>query len=876
MPTGVRGTSAFYKERHGLGDRLAVRLAALLAHKVDLTAAAIECLRDSPALQHAILAPQLLGLAATLDAEKLRSLALPGEELPAPFAVVEEKGWRTIALEEELVAERGTAEPAAAEQSATAGLPSRGHGWRANRGTLPALREKAEVLHPGEIADLFTRRDIAELELVLRTSAEPREKITAIRRLALSPAGDREKLALFATALTDRDAQVRSEAAEALTTLGLDPEVAEDARALAEGSARQKRSAAGRLASRFPNATDTEMAVLLRLVAGMLRYEPEVEVRRLLIRAVEGACRAVARDSRSTRDLIRVLLAQLRDDPETLGPEVRRVLSILGRCTPGDVYCVLQEELATTPDHRVRRLLVAAAVEVAGSDDQHDRVCRQAFDEIAASSDPVVECLPLANALSRMGEPVVAIIGERLLETPGAAQETMVRLLDIVATRRGTTKAAKARIGRLLLLALQRGKRPARLAVVHSLAAADPALSAETRRGLAEELLRSIQEYASPGILGAIGATVAKLGAPALQPVLDVVRRGRRPQQRLAAARILGELVPRLEARHARAVGQAINEILALLDGEFPERATLAHVAGRMCTGPAADEAAVARVVAALRRHILDREVTDAALEGLGRLCLSPLAAPTLKVELVDFFARLLERDLPEIQPATVTRDDEIVYNVGAEVTAYTELVPGLLAGLRNIAATSAGVLRAQALDRLLRTWRAIAEGSLQLGPANTELLLGALHAIGTLPGLPPGERAAIADAVALRRDYLPTCRVLAELCIAAGRAMASRAAALAEQLLQRDATEKQLTETERGTILATLVRLATTGALGRKAAPIRERVVGAVADAEKRGLARASELLGELAASPAIPERLKKRLGTRPPATRESATPGA
>ena len=42
MPKGVRGTRDFYKERFGLGERLAVRLAALLAHKVDASAAVIE------------------------------------------------------------------------------------------------------------------------------------------------------------------------------------------------------------------------------------------------------------------------------------------------------------------------------------------------------------------------------------------------------------------------------------------------------------------------------------------------------------------------------------------------------------------------------------------------------------------------------------------------------------------------------------------------------------------------------------------------------------------------------------------------------------------------------------------------------------------
>ncbi len=842
MPTGMRGTRDFFKERFRLGDRLAVRLAALLAQKVDLTAAAIECLRDSPPLQHVVLHPQLLESAGELTTQGIRSLTLPGEELPAAFVVAEARGWRTIALEEELVAEQEEA-PAPEAQ-------------------LPALVPKGELLHPSEIHDLFTRRDIAELELVLRTSADTKEKVTAIRRLALSPAGDREKIALFATALMDRDAEVRSEAAQGLTVLGLPAEVAEDARFLAEGNVRQKQSAAQRIGRRFRDATDAEMGVLLRVVAGTLRYEQAVEVRRLLIRAVEGACRAVARDPQSCHDLVHVLLTQLRDAAEELGPEVRRVLLLLGKANAAEVYASLQGELGSLADPRARRPLVAAALEFARSPEQRDQAVRQALDEIETSCDPAVECLPLVNALGKLGEPAVEGVAARLLRAPEAAQEAFVRLLDTVGGQRRTSRATRAAIGGVLLTALRRGHRAARLAVINSLVAADPAIPSATRRGIAAELLGSYQEYASPGILAAIEAVVAKLGSPALPPLLEMVAHGERPRSRVAAVRTLGELASRLDARDAKGVARAVDVALAELEGKFPDRPALARSLGQMASGAAADKATVERVAARLRALILDKTLSHAALDGLGRLCLSPRAAPTLKVELLDFFGRLLERDLPEIEAKSLgTKKDELVYALGGEVAAYTELVPGVVTGLRNIAAKSSGLLRQRALDTLVRTWRRIADGELQLGPGNTDLLLAALHAIGTLAELEPAQREAIANAVALRRDYLPTCCVLADVLIAAGEGMAPRAAALAEELLERGATDKHLTGSDHGVVLDALVRLATSAALGRGAGRLRERIVSAVAEAHKREVERAAGLVARLAESPAIPEKLKKHL---------------
>ncbi|HPD15948.1 MAG TPA: hypothetical protein PLE19_13425 [Planctomycetota bacterium] len=843
MPTGMRGAKDFYKERFGLSDRLAVRLAALLAHKVDLTAAAIECLRDSPALQHVVLHPRLFEATASLDTDSLKSLALPGEQLPGSFVVCEAGGWKTIALEEELLAEQGAPEEPEAAQ-------------------LPALTPRGQVLHPSEIHDLFTRRDIAELELTLRTSADPKEKVTAIRRLALSPASDREKMALFAAALMDREAEVRSEAAQALASLGLAPEVAEDARFLAEGNERQRQSAAQRLGRRFRTAADTELGVLLRLIAGTLRYETSVDVRRLLIRGIEGACRSVARDARGCQELVHVLLTQLRDAAEELGPEVRRVLLLLGEANPEGVSRTLEHELASIADHRVRRPLVAAAIELASTAEARDRAVAQGIAEIEASADPSVECLQILNALGKTGDPVVPAVAERLLGAPEAAQEALVRLLDILGGRPKTPPAVKARIGLLLLDALRRGHRAARLAVINSLAAADPALPSSTRRALAAELLRSLQEYASPGILAAIEAMVAKLGAPALPPLLEMVQRGERPASRLAAARVLGELAARLRPREAAQVARAVSVVIRQLGSGFPDRAVLARTLGQMCSGPAAAREVVATAAATLRSLILEKGMAHAALDGLGRLCLSPRVEPALKVELLDFFGRILDRDLPDIEAKSLgTKKDEVVYALGGEVSAYTELVPGVLAGLRNIALTSSGVPHERAVERLIRTWREIADGSLQLGPGNTDLLLQALRDLGTLPDLPLARREAIAEAIALRRDYLPTVRVLADVLVAAGSAMAPRAAALAEELLHREATDRQLTANEHGILLETLVRLATAAALGRAAGRLRERIVGAVVDARNREIERAAALVRTLAQSPAIPQKLKKRL---------------
>jgi len=172
--------------------------------------------------------------------------------------------------------------------------------------------------------------------------------------------------------------------------------------------------------------------------------------------------------------------------------------------------------------------------------------------------------------------------------------------------------------------------------------------------------------------------------------------------------------------------------------------------------------------------------------------------------------------------------------------------------------------LRHRALAHLLALWRKVARGEEQLGPGNTELLLNAFRTIGTLADTEAPDRAAIVEALALRKDYPPTYAALAEVMVAGGREMSGAARALAEEMLERDATDRQLSDSERLLLLRSLVALATRGRLGRGAKRLRERAVGAALDAQARDVEGAEALLEELARSPGLPARLRARVAAR------------
>ena len=99
---------------------------------------------------------------------------------------------------------------------------------------------------------------------------------------------------------------------------------------------------------------------------------------------------------------------------------------------------------------------------------------------------------------------------------------------------------------------------------------------------------------------------------------------------------------------------------------------------------------------------------------------------------------------------------------------------------------------------------------------------------------------------------------------MAAGAAMSATARKLADEMLEREATDRQLSDSERLLLLRSLVALATRGRLGRGAKRLRERVVGAALDAQARDVEGAEALLEELARSPGLPAKLRARVAAR------------
>ena len=133
----------------------------------------LKLIQPGTSLEKLLLSPEVLKKAKELDTEMLQSMAQKLEaEDDGALAVVSESGseWKTIALEEEVLAEKALDQLETEDDVETP--PS----------SLAIIRPEAEMFDKGQAADLFDSAEVAKLKIEALTNVEPPEKISSTRK----------------------------------------------------------------------------------------------------------------------------------------------------------------------------------------------------------------------------------------------------------------------------------------------------------------------------------------------------------------------------------------------------------------------------------------------------------------------------------------------------------------------------------------------------------------------------------------------------------------------------------------------------------------------------------------------------------------------
>lgn len=681
MVDGLRLSKEELKARFGCSERLSVRLGALQAQDVDVTAAVLEEAGRSRPLEDALLAIPLRGGKSPLDTRRLRACG-PGA---AGLVVIRQGTRRIIALEEETLAEKAWSRSLAATQPPTS----------------------AERASPAELR--LSPTDLERAREVLLTSVDPRAKIEAIRKLAHAPHKTGEAGVLILRALEDPEAEVREEAAVAMERLGLNRGLADLVRTVAAGSPRQKVVALQKVAAWASKSGPAERSIVLATLVAHLTFERDEEVLKSLLAAlVEYGPLAASRPD-AMASLIRTLLRLLADRLDALEGPARTLLEKLGELGGAEAATLLWSETQGIEERSLKVFLLEVLCALRLPASIEAEIADRAATDLATGEMDDLRERRLASTLLLRGNVALRAL---LRAYPNAREENraaLVSLINAAALGEGVSDSLRNEAGSLLLQAFRSGGTLLRIAIMEAACCWHPRLEAKIKRGLASAFLADLHAHKSHRIHELAAASIRRMGLVVVESLETCIQRSEVPLERETAARILADLAAEAAA-HPREAEAIIRFLERQESADRVEAGRLARCIARAATNPKIDAMLVRAIY---RRYLVQLETSNHAMDliaSLADLAAAPTCDPGGAAQMALRLLDYLESPLPDPAVREEKTAEGTRLLVGAQTTVYTDYVPELVRGIRNVclSAQLPDRIRAEAIRRLCERLKAV------------------------------------------------------------------------------------------------------------------------------------------------------------------------
>ncbi len=626
-----------------------------------------------------------------------------------------ESGWRTIALEDDLLAAE-----AAAESEVQSGVG----------GEL--VQAAPRQLSTRETQGLFTPEETAQLKLTVLTSQNPDERIEAVRKLVFAPMDSAQKAGIFLSVLTDREAEpkVCREAVRSLEQIGFRSDMAEALRDLFQEDVQEAVYAIKRLGALMRNAESGEAALALAVVLEVFDQARDVVLVRELLELIGGAAGILVGNYQKTEQFCQSALRQLARDFDQHRVDVEAALRRCADCATEFMADLLWRELERTELARVRALLLNLIESLATDPLRISELARRAVDEILDPSLPESGKGRLRYALVRVGEPAVREALARMGQASAVERAELIRLVDVVCTESTVSDETVQEAVQVLLDLLKLADVLTRRIVLQAALLGDERVSTELRTELAGELLNLMAELDLPGSLDTIQGVLERIGTPALQPVYEFVRRSYPSDPAERAAISLGRII---EAEPGSVGDDLADSVLDLCTGFLGDEnveqggftVALAAVCGYTPAGAARFEP--------IMRQILDKlwglPYSPEALEALGIMAGSDNVSPDQQEELFGLFDAIVRTQVRTGMGVRKETEDGIVYEFGRDIDFDIRVVPAAVRSLERICLSrqASARMRTEIVKRLLILWEGVSKVRIIWGPTAVDALVRAM-----------------------------------------------------------------------------------------------------------------------------------------------------
>ncbi|MDA0840080.1 MAG: hypothetical protein O3B01_22615 [Planctomycetota bacterium] len=777
------------------------------------------------------------------------------------LSLVAWEDWRVISLEEETAAQEGWA--------------------AAGRDMVKVNTNEVSLISSSKFFEgaesLFTEEDVRRLKLTAVTSADLNERIRAIRQLLLSSAPANAKASVFINLLGDPDARIRTEAANALEGLGLNTNVAGAIGDMAEGNSKQRLLAARRLTPLIENGGELEVFVIARSLLRSLDSESELEVREAILEAFTSAGPQISKHEVEREAVVQILVQQLREFPDRLRPQTTKALQALAQDFNTPVVRQLWDQIRNESELKTRIHILCFLSTREMPEDIEAVVIERMAIELANLRSNDEDSIRLGNLLLHHGENTCRSLLDALPEAHHLQRTHIVEILDRVASdsERPVSTELKVEVARMFLSSLKTAELNVRLAIIQGDLVADPNIDQETRHQLISEIFANLHDYNNPRTAGLVESTISGMGLSAVEPLLSIVQHATRHESRKEALLVLGKVFTKLiksKEPVQEIAAKSIKLCRELAAGESVEMAGAAmDTLGDICSCPLIPPKLLEEVSGGLRESLSTSSRAFELLHALGKICGNPSTPIQERLDTTNLFLQLFRSDLPEVSQEVTEVDFERIYAFGNEILAYTDMLPTLLQGFKDIILSPQMPvsLRERILAALLSKWETVLDYREIWGPGNQSLMLKMLKEIALSDITPEENLLKIFNQIRVQYERPPYLAATGEISIARqdlpsiGDAAAVTLKAALAYWVDRDRIERS----DEPSILMALGRLIAVHKLGDDPAvegQLRARVLDLLYNALRQKVKGVDLVLKELTTRSGLPEKLKEEIQSR------------
>jgi hypothetical protein len=855
---GVRLGKEELVRAYGVSQRLAVRIGALLAKGLEVSATLLEIAGPGSAIEKLLLHPEMLALAERPTVEAIRKLVREtGAASEGELALAESPtGGRVLALEEELLAQEGWPGQAAKEPTALA------HPQQGFIG-MPVLDRK-------EARGLFNAEEIARLKLDALAGRDADERVSALRKLVYAPISAHEKGSIYLRALLDSAGPVRSEAMKAIVSLGFNRDMADAIQALFAGRERARGPALRRIGDLMGRLAPAERKIALAVLLETFRESQFKRPNDPMLELLDEADAILAESPEIVPEMARVCIQHLLVEPSKLGETLRDRLARLAAAAPAAVLGRVWEEIGSVSDPGARALLLGLLIEAESDEQRRVRLCGIVTEELVQGEQAELMRQKLGHALVKLGSPAAEALLGRFAAASNPERAALVQFLDAVSMDQPLPPETLNRIACLLLEALKLADVRLRAEILNTRVFAHPQLSPEFRRSAAQALLPLLRSADRPETAERTAALLETLGEVAAEGLLDVARKHPDAPEAEAAVRALGRI---LAAHPIERLAQPAYEFLsrrvaAPANAQGGAAAALGLIASSPAVSPDEARQALELLLSRLGRVRWHGDLVEA----IGRVSAGAGIRAEQRVKVSHLLGQIIERpsskDDAQLREVQTSRGK--VYEITGRVEFDSETLPAAVRGLEAITLSpeTSPALRRQVAEQLLRAWEGVGKWTVIWGPRAAEALVQALGRIGASERSDGPTRARIVQGLLVGIERLSVVRAL-EAIFRLGPAapeLAGLAAPAGAKLLDHW-IQPEITPEELQAVLS-----AAAGAACRPEIParspqarrLRERASELLLDALCAGHPWARPALQKMRDSAAIPARMRKEIADR------------